>query len=99
MWRALERIPETYREPLVLFYRQHHAIERVAERLDISEDTARQRRSRGRKLLQVEVTAFIERGAPPIGPECRLCSRRARRAAAHRRTRPRHLYRESIWTQ
>jgi len=23
LWRSLERIPETYREPLVLFYREH----------------------------------------------------------------------------
>src|SRR5579859_3794239 len=28
LWRALERLPETYREPLVLFYREQQSIER-----------------------------------------------------------------------
>jgi len=27
LWRALERIPPAYREPLVLFYREHQSIE------------------------------------------------------------------------
>ena len=26
LWRSLERIPENYREPLVLFYREHQSI-------------------------------------------------------------------------
>ena len=30
LWRALERIPDTYREPLILFYREEKSIERVA---------------------------------------------------------------------
>jgi len=25
LWRSLERIPETYREPLILFYREHES--------------------------------------------------------------------------
>ena len=29
LWRSLERIPETYREPLILFYREHRSIERL----------------------------------------------------------------------
>src|SRR5689334_4823899 len=29
LWRSLERIPEIYREPLVLFYREHQSIEIV----------------------------------------------------------------------
>lgn len=60
LWRSLERIPETYREPLVLFYREHQSIERVAERLDLSEDAVKQRLSRGRKLLHEQVLAFVE---------------------------------------
>jgi len=60
LWRALERIPETYREPLVLFYREHQSIERVAEELDLSEDAVKQRLSRGRKLLHEQVLAFVE---------------------------------------
>lgn len=60
LWRSLERIPPAYREPLVLFYREHQSIERVAQSLELSEDTVRQRLSRGRKLLQEEVLAFVE---------------------------------------
>ncbi len=60
LWRSLERIPEAYREPLVLFYREHQSVERVAQSLELSEDTVRQRLSRGRKLLHEEVLAFVE---------------------------------------
>jgi hypothetical protein len=60
MWRALERIPDTYREPLILFYREEKSIERVAAELELSEDAVKQRLSRGRKLLHEEVIAFVE---------------------------------------
>ena len=40
LWRSLEQIPETYREPLVLFYREHQSIERVAAILELSEEAA-----------------------------------------------------------
>jgi RNA polymerase sigma factor (sigma-70 family) len=61
LWRALEKIPETYREPLVLFYREHQSIERVAAALELSEDAVRQRLTRGRKMLEEEVQAFVEK--------------------------------------
>jgi len=60
LWRSLERIPELYREPLVLFYREHQSIEAVAEKLELTEDTVKQRLSRGRKLLHEQVLAFVE---------------------------------------
>ena len=60
LWRSLERIPENYREPLVLFYREHKSIERLAAELELSEDAVKQRLSRGRKLLQQEVQSFVE---------------------------------------
>ena len=60
LWRALERIPDTYREPLILFYRENQSIENVAEELELSEDAVKQRLSRGRKLLTEEVAAFVE---------------------------------------
>jgi len=60
LWRSLERIPEIYREPLVLFYREHQSVETVAVSLDLNEDAVKQRLSRGRKLLQQEVLSFIE---------------------------------------
>ena len=60
LWRSIGRIPATYREPLVLFYREHQSVEAVAQSLELSEDTVRQRLSRGRKLLHEEVLSFVE---------------------------------------
>ncbi len=60
LWRSLEKIPAIYREPLVLFYREHQSIEVVAEKLELSEDAVKQRLSRGRKLLHEQVLAFVE---------------------------------------
>jgi RNA polymerase sigma factor (sigma-70 family) len=60
LWRSLERIPDLYREPLVLFYREHQSIETVAQNLELSEDVVKQRLSRGRKLLHEQVLAFVE---------------------------------------
>jgi hypothetical protein len=60
LWRAIEQMPIAYREPLVLFYREHQSIQSVAEALGLSEDAAKQRLSRGRRLLHEEVMAFVE---------------------------------------
>jgi len=60
LWRSLERIPEIYREPLVLFYREHQSIESVAADLGLTEDAVKQRLSRGRKMLHEQVLAFVE---------------------------------------
>ena len=68
LWRALERIPETYREPLVLFYREHQSVEAVAQELELTEEAVRQRLARGRKLLQEEVLAFVEGALEKTAP-------------------------------
>jgi succinate dehydrogenase hydrophobic anchor subunit len=60
LWRSLERIPEIYREPLVLFYREHQSIGTVAQNLELTEDAVKQRLSRGRKLLHEQMLAFVE---------------------------------------
>jgi RNA polymerase sigma factor (sigma-70 family) len=60
LWRSLEKIPEIYREPLVLFYREHQTIASVAEKLELTEDAVKQRLLRGRKMLHEEVLAFVE---------------------------------------
>jgi RNA polymerase sigma factor (sigma-70 family) len=59
LWRSLDRIPEIYREPLVLFYREDQSIEAVARDMELSEDAVKQRLSRGRKLLQEEFLTFV----------------------------------------
>ncbi len=68
LWRSLERIPEIYREPLVLFYREHQSVEAVAQNLELSEDAVKQRLSRGRKLLHEEVLAFVEGALEKTSP-------------------------------
>jgi RNA polymerase sigma factor (sigma-70 family) len=68
LWRSLKRIPEIYREPLVLFYREHQSIEAVAQNLELSEDAVKQRLSRGRKLLHEEVLAFVEGALEKTSP-------------------------------
>ncbi|HEY2510287.1 MAG TPA: sigma-70 family RNA polymerase sigma factor, partial [Polyangiaceae bacterium] len=60
LWSTLERIPASYREPLVLFYREHQSVESVAQALDLSEDVVRQRLTRGRKLLHERMLAVVE---------------------------------------
>ena len=60
LWRSLERIPELYREPMILFYREHQSVEIVAKSLDLTEDAVKQRLSRGRKLLHDQVLQFVE---------------------------------------
>ena len=60
LWRSLEQIPETYREPLILFYREGQSVENVAAALELTEDAAKQRLSRGRKMLQEQVANFVE---------------------------------------
>lgn len=60
LWRSLETVPETYRDTLILYYREHKSLEHVASELDLSEDTVKQRLSRGRKLLQKEMMNFVE---------------------------------------
>src|SRR5438045_1316017 len=60
LWRSIERIPEIYREPLVLYYREHQSVQHVATALDLTEDAVKQRLSRGRKLLHEQVLAFVE---------------------------------------
>lgn len=60
LWQALEKVPETYREPLILYYREQGSVEQVARELELSEDAVKQRLSRGRKLLQKAMLSFVE---------------------------------------
>jgi RNA polymerase sigma factor (sigma-70 family) len=60
LWKTLADIPEEYREPLVLYYRQGHSIRDVAEALDLTENCVKQRLSRGRKMLKAHVERLVE---------------------------------------
>ena len=65
---ALARVPETYREVLVLYYREDQSIREVAETLGVSEDAVMQRLSRGRRYLADSVTALVERSLKTSRP-------------------------------
>jgi RNA polymerase sigma factor (sigma-70 family) len=60
LWQTLDRLPETYREPLVLFYREQQSVNAVATALELSEDSVKQRLSRGRAMLREELAQQIE---------------------------------------
>ncbi len=65
---ALARLPQTYREPLILYYREQRSTKAVAETLDISEDAVRQRLARGREMLRDRMSGLIESVLTRTGP-------------------------------
>ncbi len=65
---ALARVPESYREVLVLYYREDLSIRAVAEALGIGEDAVMQRLSRGRRYLADSVSSLVERSLKDTRP-------------------------------
>lgn len=59
VWSTLESIDETYREPLVLYYREGATVAEIASTLGISHDAAKQRLSRGRNMLRESVAHVV----------------------------------------
>jgi len=68
MQTALMRIPQDYRDVLILFYRQQQSVEKVAEQLELTEDAVRTRLHRGRQMLRDEVAAMVERSLERTAP-------------------------------
>lgn len=60
LWREVGRLPEIYREPLILYYRDHMSVQHVAEALELTPDAVMQRLTRGRRQLQEHMMEFIE---------------------------------------
>jgi RNA polymerase sigma factor (sigma-70 family) len=69
LWQALEEIPETYREPLILYHREGQSVGKVAALLDLSQDAVKQRLSRGRRMLKGQMTSFVEGALAKTGPD------------------------------
>ncbi|HUS31746.1 MAG TPA: sigma-70 family RNA polymerase sigma factor, partial [Kofleriaceae bacterium] len=70
---ALGKVPDVYREPLVLYYYEERSIDDVARSLGISPATTNKRLSRGRRFL-AESVATIERGLARRGPSPTLAA-------------------------
>jgi RNA polymerase sigma factor (sigma-70 family) len=68
LWHTLSRIPQPYRETLVLFYRQEQSTAQVAAAMETTEDAVRQRLTRGRQMLRDEVAAMLERNIVRTSP-------------------------------
>ena len=66
--RALQQLPEAYREVLILYHWSARSVAEVAVALDLGEDAVRQRLARGRRLLRAEVEAVLERGLATSRP-------------------------------
>jgi len=60
VWKALADIPENYREPMILFYREEQSVARVAEAMELSQDAVKQRLSRGRKMVKEHLASTVE---------------------------------------
>lgn len=68
VWGALAELPETYREPLIMYFRQGQSSREVAGALGLSEQAVRQRLSRGRAMLQEAVRSRVESTLIESGP-------------------------------
>ena len=60
IWESVSGIPEIYREVLILFYREQQSIKEVAELLDLSQATIKQRLHRSRQMLKGRITSLVE---------------------------------------
>jgi RNA polymerase sigma factor (sigma-70 family) len=68
VWAAVGRVPQKYREPLVLFYREQQSVSQVAADLGLSEPIVRQRLHRGRQFIKAEVASLVEDTLARSGP-------------------------------
>lgn len=59
IWRAIAAIPEQYREPLVLYYREGMSVLGASSALGISEDAMKQRLARGRAMLAEQLVQVV----------------------------------------
>ena len=69
LWRSIERIPEIYREPLVLFYREHQSVEAVAQSLELDRGSGRGSVFRaGENYCTKQVFSFVEGALEKTSP-------------------------------
>ncbi len=69
VWSTVKELPETFREPLLLYYRYSRSVADIAESMALSEETVRQRLSRGRRMLKAEVEKQVEQALESTRPD------------------------------
>ncbi len=68
VYQALGRIPRQYREPLILFYWHGKSVRQVAEFFELSEEAAKKRISRARKMLRSNIETMVEQTITATSP-------------------------------
>jgi RNA polymerase sigma factor (sigma-70 family) len=68
LWRTLQRVPQPYRETLVLYYRQGRSTAEVAAAMETTDAGVRQRLARGRQMLREELAVRLERNLAASAP-------------------------------
>jgi RNA polymerase sigma factor (sigma-70 family) len=68
LWRILSELPQPYRETMVLYYRQGQSTADVAMAMETTEETVRQRLTRGRAMLREQVSQTVERNLVRSAP-------------------------------
>src|SRR6185436_19920741 len=69
---ALADVPDTYREPLVLYYFEEQSVDDVARALGISAETTHRRLSRGPRFLAERTHELVEKRVAQRGPRAGL---------------------------
>ena len=59
VWSTIEKIPDPYRETLILYYRSGQSVKNIAEATGVSEESVRQRLVRARKSLKSQLESMI----------------------------------------
>ena len=60
LWKAISHLPEPYRIPLVLRYRDQRDISEIAGALGLTPNTVKQRLFRARNMLRDDIAAWVE---------------------------------------
>jgi RNA polymerase sigma factor (sigma-70 family) len=68
LWSVLSKLPQPYRETMILYYRQGQSTSAVALAMDTTEDSVRQRLARGRTMLREQVAKSLERQLTSSSP-------------------------------
>lgn len=68
-WTVIAEIPEQYREPMVLYYRDGCSVREVAETLELTETCVKQRLHRGRQYLKQELERLVATALESTRPD------------------------------